>query len=156
MIASSSSLKSEYLNNNFDYDFPEGFSNLLARNSLIALMPNGGDTLVVELLFDQPLKTILFDRIFHQYLLLEEEDEILFMTHADFTMICSRKNGDYQKYGWPLNKVLPLKSGQYKLEIGIVDVTEKYDEYKASYLLKINITPSNVQLSSNEILTIPE
>lgn len=156
IIASSSKLKTEYADKEFDYDFPEGFLHLLNNNSVIALTTNGGDNLIITTQYNKPLQRLDYHKVIDQYVSIQDNDELLIMSHADFTMICSSKQGDYKNYEWDLLFAEPIKSGNYKLEIGINDVSEEFERYQAYFDIKINIAPCEIALKSNEVYDLAD
>ena len=156
VLASAAALKNKYNTEEFDYDFPNGFSDLLESNSIIALTSSEGDDLIITTLVDSLLQRNEFDKVITQYLNIQKADELLMMSHAEFTMICSRKNGDYTEYGWPIKFRESIEPGFYKIEIGIKDISEYFEKYQAYFDLKINISQISTILTQNEVLDIAD
>jgi hypothetical protein len=155
VIASSSALKSEYSEKEFDYDFPNGLSRLLDKNNVIALTTSEGDDLKITIELDTPIDWTKYEKVINQYLTItDENDELLIMSHAEFTMICRHKKGDYKKYGQSLEFVNRLKKGLYKIEIGIIYTGDDYDKHQTSFNLKINISETQEDVNSNEVFDI--
>ena len=66
IIASSNSLKEKYKKEEFNYDFPDGLSQLILNNSIIAITNSGGDNLLVEYSIDKELDIVVFDKVIEQ------------------------------------------------------------------------------------------
>ena len=102
IIASSNSLKRKYKNEEFNYDFPDGISQLIFDNSIITITNSGGDSLLVEFSMEKELDITEYDKVIEQSIELSENDELLILSHAEFTMIC-RKDGDFRNDKcWPI------------------------------------------------------
>ncbi|MBU2997942.1 hypothetical protein KO500_15980 [Cellulophaga baltica] len=156
IIASSESLKHKYKNEEFNYDFPSGFSQLSNSNSLIALTTTEGDDVKVVTRFESTLDHTHYDKIISQYLAFDSNDKLLILSHAEFTMICSRKQGDFQQYGWPLKFTESIDSGSYKIEVGVKDVNDDFDQHQAYFKLDINIMKTNNTITPNQVVDISE
>jgi len=154
VLASSSALKDKYNFEEFDYDFPNGFSDLSDSNSIIALTTSEGDDLQVIIQSENSLQKSKYDKVITQYLNIQKSDELLILSHAEFIMICNRKNGDYKEYGWPIKFKESIESGQYKVELGIKDVSEEFEKYQAYFVIKINIERTSDTLTPNEVFDI--
>jgi hypothetical protein len=141
ILASAKKLAEEYKDKSFNYDFPEGLSKLLDENSIIALTTSDGDNIVLEILPDEVKLIGDFDKIITQWIELKSEDEILVLSHAEFTGICTKK-GDYRIYGWPVKKIANKEEGVYKIKIGVDDFRDNFDEIQAYFRLTISISRS--------------
>ena len=140
VIASAKKLAEEYLDKSFNYDFPEGISKLLDENSIIALTTSEGDNIVLNILPDEEKLIGDFDKVITQWIELKTDDQILLLSHAEFTEICTKK-GDYKIYGWPVKKI-DKERGLYKVKIGVDDFSDNFDEIEAYFRLTISITRS--------------
>jgi hypothetical protein len=140
VIASARKLAEEYLDKSFNYAFPEGLSKLLDENSIIALTTSDGDHLVLNILPDEEKLIGDFDKVITQWIELKTDDQLLLLSHAEFTEICTKK-GDYKLYGWPVSKI-DKQHGLYKVKIGVDDFRDNFDEIKAYFRLTISITRS--------------
>src|SRR4051812_18461622 len=85
VLASAKALADEYKNKEFDYDFPEGLSQLLEQNAIIALTTSAGDSLVLEI--QEEKLTGDYDKVITQWIELQPADDILILSHAEFTGI---------------------------------------------------------------------
>ncbi len=151
VLASSNALKKKYSTEEFDYDFPEGFSDLSESNSVIALMTSDGGDLRISTQNESPLIESEFDKIMIRYLNILEQDKLLIMSHGEFTMICCYKQGDYKKYGRPIKFAKAIEPGRYKVEFGINDVSKEFDTYEAYFLVKINIMKTTDSPEANNV-----
>jgi len=156
ILASSSSLVNKYSEVEFDYDFPYGFLDLLENNAVIAISTPEGDQLNVNTQINRPLNRLDFDKVICQYLNFDKSDELLMLSHAEFTMICANNKGNYSEYGWPLSFHEKMEKGRYKIEFGIKDVSEDFEKYQAYYSVIINISKSDDELVTNEVCEIGE
>jgi hypothetical protein len=137
VLASAKGLENEYRDKEFDFDFPNGISKLLNENIIIALTTSGGDNLIVDFSVGVD-SNVPFDKVINQFIKLNDNDDLLILSHADFTQICS-KNGDLKKYGWPIQKLEHLDSGIYSVSIKIENIEDRFDEYQAYFRLTIEM-----------------
>ena len=151
VLASAKRLAEEYMNKSFNYDFPEGLSKLLDENSIIALTTSDGDSIVLDILSDEEKLIGDFYKVITQWIELKSNDQILILSHAEFTQICTKK-GDYKIYGWPVKK-MDKEQGLYKVKIGIDDFRDNFDEIEAYFRLTISITRSE-QNEPNQVTEI--
>ncbi len=93
-------MESEYKAKEFDYDFPDGLKKLLKEKRAIAILTSDGDNVTIDLKGNNEKLSGDFDKIITQWLDLELDDEILILSHAEFTQICNNNKGDYKIYGW--------------------------------------------------------
>lgn len=155
LICSSKALINEYHNKAFDYNFPGGLAKLLGDNSIIALTTSEGDDLAIETKKGGSLRRSDFDKIIVQVMHFRAGDELLIMSHADFTMICD-KGGDYRDYRWPIKYSEKIDPGNYKIEIGITDVSNEFDKYDAYFKLVINLSTYDAEMTPNQVFEIGE
>lgn len=153
VLASANGLSKEYKDKEFDYDFPNGISNLLNEHIIIALTTSDGDNLIVD--FKKELDSNeLFDKEINQYIKLDGHDDLLILSHAEFTQICD-ENGDYKKYKWPIQKVGQLDSGIYHVNIRVEDLGDRFDEYNAYFRLIIRMNKTNKIIDlQNDVIDI--
>lgn len=137
VIASSKALITEYKDKKFDYNFPDGISKLLKEHKIIALTTSEGDNLIIEFDNSKDLK-LQCDKEFNQMLKLDMNDELLILSHSEFTQICD-KNGDYHNYKWPIQKIEGLSSGTYSVNIKVENLTDRFEEFNAYFRLVIQM-----------------
>lgn len=155
VLASAKRLKEEYTGIEFDYDFPEGLNKLLNERTIIALLTSAGDDLVINVNLDDSKTNRVYEKEIEQFIIMEEEDSLLILNHANFTLICDTCNGDFQKFGWPIQKIDNLEPGAYYLMIGVEDFTQRIEEIDASFRLTIDIEKtSDFVIGSNQVLEI--
>ncbi|MCR1026863.1 hypothetical protein NQT66_18735 [Cellulophaga baltica] len=156
IIASSNSLKRKYENDEFDYNFPDGISSLMMDNSIIAITNSGGDNLLVDFILEKDIDITEFDKVIEQSIELSENDELLILSHADFTMICS-KDGNYKNEKcWPIKFSNPIEKGKYLVQIAVVDVEEEFEKYNAYFKVTINLMKKTEQLTANFVCELCE
>lgn len=149
IIASSNSLKQKYKTEQFNYDFPDGISQLINDNSIIAITNSGGDSLLVEFSMQKQINITEFDKVIEQSIKLSENDELLILSHAEFTMICD-KDGDFKNDKcWPIKFSKSIEKGQYLVQVAVIDVEEEYEKYNAYFKVKINLQKKSVELTEN-------
>lgn len=150
-LASAKKLAEEYMDKSFNYDFPQGLSKLLDGNSIIALTTSDGDNVVLDILPDGEKLTGDFDKVITQWIELKIDDQLLILSHAEFTQICTKK-GDYKIYGWPVKKI-DKGPGLYQVRIGVDDFRDNFDEIEAYFRLTISILKSE-EKGINEVMEI--
>ncbi|QWX85603.1 hypothetical protein H0I23_08175 [Cellulophaga sp. HaHaR_3_176] len=156
IIASSNSLKRKYENEEFEYDFPDGINPLMMDNSIIAITNSGGDNLLVNFLLEKHIDVTKFDKVIEQSIELSEIDELLILSHTDFTMICS-KDGNYKNEKcWPIKFSNPIEKGKYLVQIAIIDVEEDFEKYNAYFKVTINLIKKTEQLTPNFVCELCE
>jgi hypothetical protein len=131
ILASARKLQEEYEHVPFDYSFPYGLSRLLEQNAIIAITTTDGEDVALEILNDGEKLTGDFDKVITQWIELRSNDEILILSHAEFTSICSKK-GDYLAYGWPVKKITGKEEGVYKVKIGVDDFRSNFSEIQSA------------------------
>jgi hypothetical protein len=141
ILASAKKLAEEYADKFFNYDFPDGLSKLLGENSIVALTTSDGDDIVLEVLTKKEKLIGDFDKVITQWIELKSGDQLLILTHGEFTQICSKK-GDYKIAGWPIKKIEGYEQGVYKVKIGVEDFRDNFDEIEAYFRLTISIAKS--------------
>lgn len=154
VLASSQSLKNKYSRVEFDYSFPSGLAELLNNNSIIALTTSDGDDLNIKVREGENLNRIKYDKFIEQTLHFTDFDELLILSHAEFTMICSNNKGDYKNYGWPLKFNRTIEQGYYHVQIGITDTSEDFEKYNGYFMLEISISKSDQAHIANEVFEI--
>jgi len=156
IIASSNSLKEKYKNEEFNYDFPNGISQLISDNSIIAITNSGGDNLLVEFSLEKEIDITEFDKVIEQSIELSENDELLILSHAEFTMICT-KDGDYKNGEcWPIKFSKPIEKGKYLVQIAVIDVEEEFEKYNAYFKVIINLRKKTEELIVNFVCELCE
>ncbi len=150
-LASAKKLAEEYMDKSFNYDFPQGLSKLLDGNSIIALTTSDGDNVVLDILPDGEKLTGDFDKVITQWIELKIDDQLLILSHAEFTQICTKK-GDYKIYGWPVKKI-DKGPGLYQVRIGVDDFRDNFDEIETYFRLTISIRKSE-EKGINEVMEI--
>ncbi|MCL5246595.1 hypothetical protein M4I21_12290 [Cellulophaga sp. 20_2_10] len=156
IIASSNSLKRKYKNEEFNYDFPDGISQLIFDNSIIAITNSGGDSLLVEFSMEKEVDIAEFDKVIEQSIELSENDELLILSHAEFTMIC-RKDGDFRNDKcWPIKFSKSLENGKYLVQIAVMDVEEEFEKYNAYFKVDINLKKISEELTTNFVCELCE
>ncbi len=153
VLASAKGLSKEYKEKEFDYDFPKGISTLLNEHILIALTTSEGDDLLID--FKNELDSNApFDKEINQYIQLEEQDDLLILSHAAFTQLCDAK-GDYKKYKWPIQKLEQLDPGMYHVTIRVEDLCDRFDEFDAYFRLTIRMNKTTERMDlPNEVIDI--
>lgn len=151
ILASAKGLANEYVDKEFDYDFPNGISKLLNEHIIIALTTSDGDNLIVDFKKELDLNDS-FEKEINQYIKLEKQDDLLILSHAEFTQICD-KNGDCKKYKWPIQKIEQLDSGIYHVNIRVENLRDRFDEFNAYFRLTIWMNKTNeiIDLQNNVI-----
>jgi hypothetical protein len=155
VLASSQGLIQEFSEKEFNYDFPDGLTKLLKEQKIIALLTSEGDDLLIDIQENEELNSDNFDKVVSQYLNFKEKDELLLLSHAEFTMIC-RKGGNYKSYGWPVKKLAGLSEGTYRFDIGIDDVSERFEEFNAYFKLTISLNKVEGNKTGNKVMEIVE
>ena len=156
IIASSNSLKEKYKTDEFNYDFPDGLSQLILNNSIIAITNSGGDNLLVEFSLEKELDIIEFDKIIEQSIELSENDELLILSHTEFTMICDN-DGDYKNdNSWPIKFSKPIEKGKFQVQIAVIDVEEEFEKYNAYFKVNINLKKISEVLTTNFVCELCE
>lgn len=164
ILASAKALANEYKDKEFDYAFPEGFQHLLDQQVAIALQTSDCDELVIE--FTETETKEAPDHEIIRYIRISPEDELLVLSHADFTMICNGHHGDYASYGRALEKVDALESGLYEVKIKVWDPKdeEEFDEDEEDdyeyegwfFRLSISMKLVDEALHGNDVIEINE
>lgn len=153
VLASANGLAKEFVDKEFDYEFTNGISKLLNDHIIIALTTSDGDNLIVDFKTELDSKES-FDKEINQYIRLDGQDDLLILSHAEFTQICN-KNGDYKKYQWPIHKVGQLDSGIYHVNIKVENLHDRFDEFNAYFRLTIRMSKTNGAIDSqNKVIDI--
>lgn len=150
VIASSNSLKEKYALEEFDYNFPDGIQDLIRNKSIIAITNSGGDSLLIDFKVNDEIDITTYDKVIEQNILLLENDELLILSHAEFTSICCKK-GDYKVYGWPIKLAKSIPKGQHLVQIAVNDVSEEYEKYNAYFRVTINLKEQSEEKVENFI-----
>lgn len=153
VLASSKGLKEEYLDKEFDYEFPDGINKLLSEQKIVALTTSDGDDIVLDIKINTSLPTVDFYKEIDQFITLMSEDELLILSHAEFTGIC-RKKGDHVIYGWPVKKIEGLSKGTYHCNIGVENVSNDFDKYQAYFKLTITLNRVEIIKHKNRVFEI--
>lgn len=149
-------MKTLYSTHKFNYNFPDGLEELLKSNSIIAINAYDWDfKTVIDLDNIENNKKAITSNIyvegksFKSNLNFEgKDDKLLLLNHADFTMICDKNNGDYEKYGWKHIIAIPIDSTRSK-EIKIWrNITE------TSSIMIFQLNHSAIKLENNELINI--
>lgn len=155
ILASAQGLLDEYQGKEFDYDFPDGLSNLLKRQAIIALTTQDGDDLIIEFVDADSGIEEDFDREIAQVITLAPQDQLLILSHAQFTEICDA-NGNSEGYRWPIEKIEPIAAGKYLVNIKIKDTASDFDTYKAYFKLSISMTKVAHSYVINEVVDLSD
>jgi len=155
ILASAQALRTEYHNKKFNYDFPEGLNDLLSDHRIIALTTNNGNNILVEFYIDQELPKSEYSKQIKQFIRIQEFDELLVLSHADFTMLCN-KEGKTELFSWPIKKIQNLKSSIYIVSIGIEDTTNNYEKYGVYFKISIALNPVAQSDCMNNILDVAD
>ena len=94
-----------------------------------------------------------FDREIDQIIKLDKNDELLILSHSEFTQICD-KNGDYHNYKWPIHKIEGFSSGTYSVNIKVENLTDRFEEFNAYFRLIIQMEKYNGIGLINEVKEI--
>ena len=143
-----------YQDKDFNYDFPEGLSELLNNQKIIAITTPEGDNLLIEVIQNEELPENDFDNEIDQFISFESEDELLILSHADFTQICHFKKGNCKEFRWPIQKSEGFDKGTYHFNIGIEDVSNEYEKYEAYYKVTITIKKVESMGVKNKVVEI--
>lgn len=155
IIASSNALKRKYSNEEFDYNFPEGINELISQNSIIAITNSGGDNIIGKYSSNQAINYFKFDKVIKQSIELTDDDELLILSHSDFTMICD-KDGDYTNYSFPIAFSKQIKQGKYIIEVAVNDVSNDFELYQAYFKVMFNVIKSSTKNIENFICELSE
>ncbi len=151
VLASAQGLLNEYKDKEFDYGFPEGLSNLLEKQTIIALQTSDGDELLID--FVENIDSEEFDKEINQIIDLQTNDTLLVLSHAEFTQICSN-NGKINDYLSNILKIENIEAGKYHVKIRIKNVSEEFDEYEAYFKLSISMNKVENSNVKNEVFEI--
>ena len=160
VLTSAKGLANTYKNKTFDYSFPEGLADILEAHVAIALQTSDGDELVIEFEDEETDETP--DNEIIRYIRLASEDELLVLSHADFTMICSNNQGDYRQYGRSIEKIENIAEGLYEVKIKVwnpIEVDEDDEEEEEEgwfFRLSISMKPVEEALHGNEVMEITD
>lgn len=160
VLASAKGLANAYQDQTFDYSFPEGLAGILDEYTIIALQTSDGDELVVE--FEETETDETPDNEIIRYIRLMPEDELLVLSHADFTMICSNNQGDYKQYNRPVEKLGNIEAGLYEVKIKVwnpkeVDEDDEDEEEEDWFFrLSVSMKPVTEALHENEVIEITD
>lgn len=152
VLASSKGLIEEYQNKDFNYDFPEGLNNLLDEHKIIALTTEKGDDLLIDIKQNVDLPTTNFDNEINQCLSFQPKDELLILSHANFTQICRFNKGNYKHYRWPVKKIEGFDKGTYHFNIAVEDVSGEFEKYNAYYKVTITINKADNSKMTNKVV----
>lgn len=158
VLASARGLADEYREKQFDYDFPEGLENMLDRHIIIALQTSDGDELVVE--FEEEETDEIPDHELIRYIRILPEDQLLVLSHADFTRICSQSHGDFRQFGHEVEKLENIDAGLYEVKIKVWDPKEEdeddEEEEEEGWFFRLSVTMRPVEEAphGNEVTEI--
>jgi len=146
IFANITKCKTYYSDKEFDYDYPEGLSELL-KQGIIHIITTDEDVEEVNFVFDKnEIDRDMWE--FHDsynYLRVDEGDEIRAISHADFTQMCNHYNGNLEAY---IDSSITLKnilnSGQEKTK-------EEYFKYELPLIeIPVGIYKINVYSLKDE------
>ncbi len=153
VLASAKALSETYQQQEFNYDFPEGLSELLGKRAIIALQTSSGDELILD--FDNSHESEgELEKEINQYITLAADDELLILSHAEFTQICSQNKGDYRQYRSEVEKAESMESGTYHVNVKVYSLD--FDDYEAYFKLVISMAKVEVADSVNEVVEISD
>ncbi len=147
VLASAQGLSNEYKDKEFDYDFPEGLSNLLEKHTIIALQTSDGDELLID--FVENMDSEEFDKEINQIIDLQTNDTLLVLSHAEFS-----NNGKINDYLSNILKIENIEAGKYHVKFRIKNVSEEFDEYEAYFKLSISMNKVENSNLRNEVFEI--
>ncbi len=105
ILCSSNRLKEYYKDKEYNYDYPNGLSDLLRQKRLIAI--DSKDYQYSTILEREKITEWSFG--YYNSIDFTDNDELLILHYGDFTMICDNHNGDYKSYGWKHIIALPIE-----------------------------------------------
>lgn len=117
------------------------------------MITSDGDDLLVDFKSDlNPNKP--FDKEINQYIKFDGQDDLLILSHAEFTRICD-KNRDLKKFTWLVPKIGQFDSGMYHVNIRIEDLSDRFNTFYAYFRLTICMKKTNEKIDSlNEVIDI--
>ncbi len=125
IFANITKCKNYYSDKEFNYDYPDGLSELL-KQGIIHIITTDEAVEQVDFVFDKnEIDSQRWE--FHDsynYLKVDPGDEIRTVSHADFTQMCHNHNGDLEAH---INSSLALKN---ILSFGHDKTKEEYFEYE--------------------------
>lgn len=150
VLASSKRLKQYYSQNEYNGNFPEGLSDLLENNIIIAIncLDHCFSTIVeIE-------ETTLINIELANSIEFEEDDKLLILHHGEFTMICNYNNGDYTKYRFKdIIITIPIESATKQ----IMSISKSGQDDDGELILQFvhegSITTPNKLIDINEVPT---
>jgi hypothetical protein len=156
VFASAQGLLKTYQHTKFDYDFPDGISGLLNEQIAIALLTSSGNNIIIEFAHESLTPSSNIQKEINQYLRLDPNDELLILTHAEFTQICSG-GGDYNNHGYPIQKIKDLEAGTYQLNIKVENVEAQFETLQAYFRLWVTLKKtSHGQDFKNTVIEIAD
>lgn len=105
VLCSSNRLKEYYKDKEYNYDYPNGLSDLLRQKRIIAI--DSKDYQYSTILERERITEWSFG--YYNSIDFTDNDELLILHYGDFTMICDNHNGDYKSYGWKHIIALPIE-----------------------------------------------
>lgn len=114
LFCSKIGLKNYFANRAFDYNFPEGILPLIEAGIVAAVVTESGEDVtgeirIMEGINDKPDYQLATGTKFR----IEENDEILVLSHSEFTTLCADKKGDVDNFDFWSEKITltGLKTG---------------------------------------------
>ncbi len=118
LLCSKKGLQKYYADNEFNYDFPEGILPLINEGIILAVVTESGEDVVGQVRISESLNDD------HDYLptienkfILDADDEIFLLSHAEFTQICDSHKGDITAFSFWDEKISidNVKEGWYSV-----------------------------------------
>ena len=94
-----------------------------------------------------------FDKEIEQAILISNNDELLILSHAEFTQICD-ENGDSENYGWPIEKIETIEAGNYLVNIKVKNTSSEFEKYEAYFKLSVSMKKMDSREMGNEVLDL--
>ena len=158
-VCSSEKLLKRYEKEEFSYDFPSNILTARESHELFAIKIISGNEVRVQVSQednnDVQEKYNDWENISCFSLVLEDTDKMIFLSHSEFTQVCSRFNGDINKFTHlePIRIIEGLESGYYTVEVYAreldFDEVEVFSEL--TFILKKEILSSNLFSMNHEI-----
>jgi hypothetical protein len=106
LVVSKNRLKSAFAETPFDYNFPEGMLALINSGGLLAVVTESGEDVKGRLLLDAPAENSTgFELLATQKFHLTADDELLILSHYQFTQIADWHKGDANAYTFRNKKI---------------------------------------------------
>jgi hypothetical protein len=106
LVVAKSALKAAFATTPFNYDFPEGLLPLISSGGLLAVVTESGEEVKGRLLIDASTEnTAGFTLLATQKFYAAADDEIVVLSHSEFTQIADWHKGDMDAYAFRDKKI---------------------------------------------------